>query len=157
MKISDNTTTTTKDKIYFVFSYFGSHSESLKFDILKILKNHCGNIDFQVILYNGFRIRNLFSFKDCLPKSMRANVIYEFSCTSSSTPVTYIGSTKKHLYERVAQHANRSPRTGKLLNSECHSNIFDHMGTCTCEVKLDDFKILGNESNFLISPGTAMG
>ncbi|KAG1687432.1 Exportin-2 [Nymphon striatum] len=43
--------------------------------------------------------------RDGISKSMSASVIYEFSCVLRSTPVSYIGSTKRQLYRRVAEHA----------------------------------------------------
>ena len=78
---------------------------------------------------------------------MRANLVYEFSCTQDGTRVSYIGSTKKHLCERIAQHANRSSRTGNLLTSTPKSNIFNHSSFCNCKIDIDNFKILASCKN----------
>ncbi|KAG1659404.1 Slowpoke-binding protein [Nymphon striatum] len=42
------------------------------------------------------------------------------------------GSTKRHLHQRVAEHAHRSTRTNKPLLSDPNSNIHHHSRTCGC-------------------------
>ena len=78
---------------------------------------------------------------------MQATLVYQFSCARSAPGVSYVGSTKRHLYERVAEHANRSPRTGRLLTTPTNSSIFDHSIDCGCSVSLDSFKILRSCNN----------
>ena len=87
MKPRPNILNSAQKNFYLVLPYFGHKSESLKFDLLKILKSHYESINFQIILVNKSRIRNFFSFKDVLPISMRAGVVYKFSCTEGSTPM----------------------------------------------------------------------
>ncbi|KAG1682907.1 Syntaxin-7 [Nymphon striatum] len=41
-----------------------------------------------------------------MPLGMRSNVVYQYSCARNA-PVSYVGSTKRHLYQRVAEHAHR--------------------------------------------------
>ncbi|KAG1682908.1 Syntaxin-12 [Nymphon striatum] len=42
-----------------------------------------------------------------MPLGMRSNVVYQYSCARNA-PVSYVGSTKRHLYQRVAEHAHRT-------------------------------------------------
>ena len=65
-------------------------------------------------------------------------------CTLTVVPKR---STKRHLFERIAQHANRSPRTGKLLNTSSNSNIFHHCCDCSCKIDLNSFKIIDSTKN----------
>ena len=97
-----------------------------------------------IILSNPLKISNFFQYKDRLPKSMSASLIYEFSCTLGSVPVSYVGSTKRHLYQRIAEHAGRSARTNSILSSPPHSSIREHSATCMCSISIDNFKSLGS-------------
>ncbi|KAG1714570.1 Hemicentin-1 [Nymphon striatum] len=68
-----------------------------------------------------------------ISKSMSASVIYEFSCVLGSTPVSYIGSTKRQLYRRVAEHADTptviiKPIEGVSINETDEVTLF-----CTFE------------------------
>ena len=78
---------------------------------------------------------------------MRANLVYEFSCVRERTPVSYIGSTKRHLFQRLAEHANRSARTNKPLSTSPNSSIFDHSVNCSCKISIENFRILGSVNN----------
>ena len=78
---------------------------------------------------------------------MRANLVYEFSCVRERTPVSYIGSTKRHLFQRLAEHANRSARTNKPLSTSPNSSIFDHSVNCSCNISIENFRILGSVNN----------
>ena len=135
------------DNFHFSIPSIGHQTESLKKDILRILNKYHKGKHFHLIFTNNFRIQSLFPFKDTLPIDMQANLVYEFSCTQGSTPVSYVGLTKKHFYERVAQHANRSSRTGKFLSTRCNSNIFDHSLSCSCKIDIGSFKILKKGGN----------
>ena len=121
----------------------------MKRELIAILSKFYKNINFKVIPTNNFEIESFFRFKDRIPKSMQSSLVYKFSCVQNGTSVSsYIGSTKRHLYERIAEHANRSPRTGKLTAH--HSNIYNHSVTCHCEISERRFEILGyckNEFN----------
>ena len=63
------------------------------------------------------------------------------------TPVSYVGSTKRHLFQRLAEHSNRSSRTNKPLSTPANSRIYDHSSNCNCNISLDNFRILGTNSN----------
>ena len=135
------------DVVFLNLPYIGHKSESLKKDLSQLLKKYFKNTKFQLIFTNNLKIQTFFRFKDFIPKGMRANLVYEFRCAECCTPVSYVGSTKRHLYERIAQHANRSARTGKLLNSRPSSNIFDHSINCSCKIDIDNFRILNYGKN----------
>jgi hypothetical protein len=78
---------------------------------------------------------------------MLSSLVYEFRCTQGCVPVSYVGSTKRHLYQRVAEHAGRSARTGKTLCSSNYSPIFEHSVQCTCSVDLSNFSVLGSTAH----------
>ena len=133
-----------KKVMYITLPFFGHQSEKLKKELDKSLSNLYPYINFNFILTNTSKIGSFFNYKDRLPKSMLASVIYQFSCARSGASVSYVGSTKRHLYQRVAEHAGLSARSNKPVTSPLHSNIRLHSNTCNCSITLDMFKILGS-------------
>ena len=129
---------------YFSFPYFGHQSEKLKSELSKLLSKYFPNSRFKIILVNPLKIGSFFRFKDRIPTGMQASLVYEFRCARDSASVSYIGSTKRHLYERVAEHAHRSARTGNALSGSCGSKIKEHSDKCGCPINLDNFRVLGS-------------
>ena len=80
---------------------------------------------------------------------MRSNVVYEFRCAQSSATASYVGSTKRHFQNRVAEHGGRSIRTGKSVSSPKMSSIRDHSNHCSCNIDFDSFAILGTTKDEL--------
>ena len=146
-KIYDNKPTITfdvpKKPMYISLPFFGQQSEKMKIELNTILSKAFPYIDFRFILSNPHKIANFFHYKDRLPKSMSASLVYQFSCTLGSVPVSYIGSTKRHLYKRIAEHAGRSARTNKYTSNPTHSSIRQHASNCQCTITTNNFKILG--------------
>jgi hypothetical protein len=139
--------TVMKLPFYISLPFFGYQSEKLKSELSSLLSRTYPYVDFHLILSNSFKTSSLFRFKDRLPKSMSASVVYEFSCALGSAPVSYIGMTKRHLHKRVAEHAGRSARSNKPLSNPPHSSIRLHSTNCSCNISLDNFKILTSANN----------
>ena len=133
-----------KKKLYFSLPYFGHQSEKLKSEIVSYLSKMYCHTDFKIVLVNPTKIGTLFRYKDRLPAGMLSSVVYEFCCTQGSVPVSYVGSTMRHLSDRVSEHAGRSVRTGKPSSGKIQSNVFDHSCCCQCSVDLSSFKILSS-------------
>ncbi|KAG1658491.1 hypothetical protein GQR58_022937 [Nymphon striatum] len=129
---------------YISLPFFGYQSEKLKSELLSILPKNYPHVDFHIILSNPFKLSSFFPFKDRISKSMSASVIYEFSCVLGSTPVSYIGSTKRQLYRRVAEHAGKSFRSNNPLSNPPHSSIRQHTNSCKCQITLSNFAIIGS-------------
>ena len=97
-------------------------------------------------MINKFTIGSLFNYKDKLPTCLRSSLVYKFSCAHCAS--VYIGSTCRALFVRVAEHADRSFRTGHKLNNPNSSSIRDHTLNCNSPIKLDQFSILNSAKNF---------
>ena len=76
---------------------------------------------------------------------MQANLVYKFSCERCSHG--YVGSTRRNLYMRVAEHAGRSFRTGAFLTTPPNSSIRDHCNSCNSNVDISNFKILSSNDS----------
>ena len=129
-------------KLYFVFPYFGSQSEKLKYDLMSLFNKYFKDHKLQIILTNNSTIGSLFNFKDKLTKGM---TVYKWGCPIAAGLITYIGSSSRNL--RAAEHSGVSYRTGETLSGlpspasgtpSCNSNNHIHP---------DNFNILGTSRN----------
>ena len=87
------------------------------------------------MLSNPIKLSSYFTFKDFIPKDMTSSLVYEFSCALNSVPVSYVEMTKRHLYQRMAEHAGRNARANKPLSFPLHSSIGIHSESCSCQIK----------------------
>ena len=132
-------------KFYLSLPYFGKQSEKLRSDLCVLLKKYFTDRDFRIILCNNFKIGSFFSYKDKLPPGMQSSLIYKFGCVQCTS--SYIGMTSRRLLMRVAEHAGRSFRTGKILSQPAHSAVRCHAQCCGCPITIDNFKIINYSSN----------
>ena len=131
-------------KIYAAIPYFGSQSEKLKKELLSIISQFFPQLDFRIALTNRTTIGSFFRFKDRLPLELRSNVVYSYSCAQCASG-TYIGSTVRSAYMRIAEHRGRSFRTGNLLDTPPHSAIRDHAVRCKHQIQDGSFTILDQD------------
>ena len=94
-------------------------------------------------LINGFSIGSLFPYKDRQPKALQSSIIYKFCCAHCASG-TYIGSTIRASYMRIAEHRGRSFRTGELLRNPKKSSIREHALVCG-SFSEKDFTVIGHE------------
>ena len=139
--------TVPKLKQYFVFPFFVIQSEKLKQELTSMLTKFYPHLDVNVILINRFKIGSFFRFKDRIPVGCQSSVVYLFSCASCGA--SYIGSTKRTLYNRVSQHQGRSFRTGFPLTRPDPSAIRSYSESCNTEFTLENFKVIGKVNNIL--------
>ena len=64
-------------------------------------------------------------------------IVYRYRCAKNGC-TSYIGKTKRHLLVRVKEH-----RTA----SQSSSAVFNHLYTCDCSVRTEDFEILHRTRN----------
>ena len=136
--------TVDKQKIYFSLPYFGTQSDNLKRELELILYKYFQHLDFKIVLFNSSKIGSFFIFKDQLPKFLRSNDVYKFSC--GRCPSQYIGSTCRTLGVRACEHIGKSHRTGIPLNRSPHSAVRSHCDRCSGDLSLDHFDALCTSS-----------
>ena len=120
--------------------YVGKPSLKFKNIVAKLVKSH---FDIDISCYFvSFKVRNYFSLKCVTPKSLKANVVYKFSCLRDADQF-YIGKTKRHLAVRVLEHTD--------LEKNNKSAIKDHIKICpvcvNSNLSIDNFKILTKCNN----------
>lgn len=146
-KYSTQTDPTEKPEkvMYFSLPYFGHQSEKMKTELLQFLSKIHPTITFRFILVNPFKIGSFFNHKDRIPTCLRSSVVYEYRCACDDAP-SYVGSTSRHFFVRMAEHKGISSRTGKPLSSPPYSSIRNHAVTCHTPINDSCFRILKTSS-----------
>ena len=86
-------------KVILTLSYLGPISIILRRNLLKLVRKFYPHISFRIIFRRGFRISNLFHYKDTFPKSCKSMLVYYISCRKCGPSAAYISKTINTLYE----------------------------------------------------------
>ena len=71
-------------------------------------------------------MESLFKYKDTLPDSLRANVVYKFKCGGCNA--TYISQTGRHLHICIHEHLGLSSITSnQIKTTSLFMNIFNKL------------------------------
>ena len=116
--------TVEKEIMYIPLPFLGETTLKIESSLKKVLNNHFPQINFRLAHNNSFRIKSFFPFKDKLPETIRASIIYKFSCPNCQ--FGYIGSSTRSFKLRMDAHLGISSRTGLPLSNPEKSAIIDH-------------------------------
>ena len=143
-KLDPKTPIITVDKkpFYFKIPFYGHKSVLFNIEISDLISEFYNHIQPKGILINNFSIGSFFRCKDALPRSLRANVIYKYSCPQDFCESVYVGSTKRTLYTRTKEHQGISRYTNQPLQNPGHSAVRDHSERCGGVLELQNFTIL---------------
>ena len=84
----------TPDVYYFKLPYISNLSHHIKNKLSKLCKEFCKE-NFNIkLVFNRFKIKNYFSYKDPIPDDLKSFLVYKFTCASCSS--SYIGKTCHH-------------------------------------------------------------
>ena len=126
-----------KTTFYYKLPNIGLFSNNSKNKIKELCKKFCKNYNINFV-FSPFKTGDLFSCKDCLPKSLKSFVVYKFLCAGCQS--CYIGETKRHLPTRINEH----------LVTDKRSYIFKHLlENSACKNVCDEncFAIIENASS----------
>ena len=109
------------DVHYFKLPYINNISHHIKNKLSKLCKEFCKE-NFNIkLVFNSFKIKNYFSYKDPIPNDLKSFLVYKFTCASCSS--SYIGETCHHFKTRIEDHIKKDNK----------SHIFKHLHpTATC-------------------------
>ena len=87
----------------------------------KLKRKFCKeNFDVKPV-FNSFKIKNYFSYKDAIPNDLKSFLVYKLTCASFSS--SYIAETCRHFKTRIEKHIKKDDK----------SHIFKHLhSTTTC-------------------------
>ena len=99
----------------------GNLSHHIKNELFKLSKEFCKeNVDIKLV-FNSFKMKSYFSYKDPIPDNLKSFLVYKFTWASCSS--SYIGETCRHFKTSIEEHIEKD---NKL-------HIFKHLhSTRTC-------------------------
>ena len=93
------------DVHYFKLPYIGNLSHHIKNKLSKLCKEFCKE-NFNIkLVFNSFKIKSYFSYKDPIPDDLKSFLVYKFTCASCSS--SYIGKTCRHFKTRIEEHIKK--------------------------------------------------
>ncbi len=123
-------------KFFIELPFIGDTSNKIRSCLNSCLnKIKCGSV--QIRFTNSFtRLKDVFKFKDRQPKHLKSNVVYLITCSCQRK---YVGETCRNVKVRFDEHVTTS---GASL-----TEVGKHLlSSPSCEVTLDNCKVLGYES-----------
>ena len=64
------------------------------------------NENFNIkLVFNSFKIKNYFSYKDPIPNDLKSFLVHKFTCDCCSS--SYIGETCRHFKTRIEEHIKK--------------------------------------------------
>ena len=93
-------------------------SHHIKNKLSKLCKEFCKE-NFNIkLVFNSFKIKNYFAYKDPIPNDLKSFLVYKFTCASCSS--SYTGETfKSHIFK----HPHSSETWFDSYNSLCFKII----------------------------------
>ena len=93
----------------------GSLSYHIKNKLSKLCKEFCKEYFNIKLVFNSFKIKNYFAYKDPIPIDLKSFLVYKSTCASCSS--SYIGKTCCHFQTRIEEHFKKDKK----------SHIFEHL------------------------------
>ena len=113
----------TSDVHYFKLPYIGNLSHHIKNKLSKLCTEFCKE-NFNIkLVFNSFKIKNYFSYKDPLPDDLKSLLVYKFTCASFSS--RYIGKTCHHFKTRIEEHIKKDNKSHTFKHLHSTATYFD--------------------------------
>ena len=97
------------DVHYFKLPYISNLSHHIKIKLSKLCKEFCKE-NFNIkLVFNSFKVKNYFSYKDPVSSDMKSFLVYKFTCPSCSS--RYIGETCCHFKIRIEEHIKKDDKS----------------------------------------------
>ena len=89
--------------------YIGIHSHHIKNNLSKLSKEFCKENFSIKLVFNSFKIKNYFSYKDPIPNDLKSFLVYKVTCASCSS--SHNGKTCCHFKTRVEEHIKKDNKS----------------------------------------------
>ena len=98
-------------------------SHHIKNKLSKLCKGVCKeNVNIKLV-FNSFKIKNYFSYKDPIPNDLKSFLVYKFTCASCSS--SYIGETCRHFETGIEKHIKKDSKSHIFKNLHSTATCFD--------------------------------
>ena len=126
----------TPDVNYFKLPYIGNllHHIKKKKKLSKLCKEFCKE-NFNIkLVFNSFKNKNYFSYKDPIPDDVKSFLVYKFTCASCSS--SCIGETCCHFKTRIEEHIKKDNKPHVFQHLHSTATCFDSYSSLCFETKI---------------------
>ena len=123
------------DVHYFKLPYISNLSHHIKNKLSKLCKEFCKE-NFNIkLVFNSFKIKNYFSYKDPIPNNLKSFLVYKFTCASCSSG--YISETYFHFKTRIEEYINKDKKSHIFKYLHSIATCFDSYNSL-CLIIIDN-------------------
>ena len=108
---------------FFKLPYMDNFSHYIKIKLLKLCKEFCKE-NFNIkLVFNSFKVKNFFSYKEPIPNNLKFFLVYKFACTSCRS--SCVGKTCRHFKTRIEGHIKKDNKSHIFKHLDSTAIFFD--------------------------------
>ena len=96
---------TTELPRFYKLPYIGDYSNYVDKKVSTLIHKYCKDGTNIRLIFTPFKIGSCFSLKDRPPTSLKAGVVYKFTCASCNA--SYVGETYRHFSVRIKEYLGK--------------------------------------------------
>ena len=94
----------------------------MKYKLSKLCKEFCKE-NFNIkLVFDSFKIKNYFSYKEPIPNDLTYFLVCKFTCASCSS--SYIGETCHHFKTRIEEHIEKDNKSHSFKHLHSRATCF---------------------------------
>ena len=122
----------TSNVYYFKLPYIGNLSHHIKNKFSKLCKEFCKE-NFNIkLVFNSFKIKSYFSYKNPIPDDLKSFLVYKFTCASCS--FSNICKTSRHFKTRIEEHIKKDSKSHILKHLHSTTTCFDSCSSVSLKI-----------------------
>ena len=87
----------------------------------KLCKELCKEYFNIKLVFDSFKVKNYFSYKDPILNDLKSFLVFKFTCASCSS--SYIGETFRHFKTRIEDNIKKDNKVSYFQTSTLHRNM----------------------------------
>ena len=120
------------DVHYLKLPYIGNLSHHIKNKLSKLCKEFCKE-NFNIkLVFNSFKIKSYFLYKDPIPDDLKSFLVYKFTCASCTS--SCIGETCRHFKTRNEEHISKDNKSHIFKHLHSTTACFDSYNSLTFKI-----------------------
>ena len=98
------------------------------------------------LVFNSFKIRNYFSYKNPIPDNLKSFLVYKFTCASCSS--SYIGKNCRYFKTRIEEHIKKDNKSHIFKHLHSTVTYFDSYNSLSFKI-IDKARLINSTLNLI--------
>ena len=99
---------------------------------MKLCKEFCKENFIIKLVFNSFKIKSYFSYKDPISDDVKSFLVYKFTCANCSS--SYTGKTCRHFKTRIEERIKKDSKSHIFKHLHCTTLCFDSYNSLSFKV-----------------------